>query len=84
MIEILVVRDPDGGDAIRVWRYGIEVTADADIIIVDAGRGYNYADWIEAADYSARGLTPAAAEAVRIAYADPPGRKYIDGFPEED
>ena len=88
MIEILVVRDPDSADDIRVWENGRELRTNADglyIAYVDAGAGYEYRDWVEMADAAvAEMVTDEVKVATRAAFDDPPGRKYIDGFPLED
>lgn len=86
MIEILVVRDPDSADEIRVWQDGVELRpGDYAEFYVDAGAGWEYEDWREAAEAADEGaMYPAVRVAVAAAYADPPGKKYIDGWPEED
>lgn len=90
-IEILVVRDPDSSNEIRVFIDGQLVTDEASsecrVIDIDAGAGYLIDDW----DDNARGtiqhllVDGASDEFVREVeqtYADPPGSKYIDGFTE--
>lgn len=84
MIEILVVRDPDMADEVTVWVDGVERTEDVIEIHVDAGAGYDFADWRENADGWARDerLSEACREAVVEAFLDPPGQRYIDDFKE--
>lgn len=88
MIEILVVRDPDNADEITVWRDGVEICGDDEVIVayVDAGAGYDFGDWRENADFWEKrdDLSDTFHEAVNEAYFDPPGRQYIDGFMELD
>lgn len=85
MIEILVVRDPDSYNEIRVWQNGIEVSDVVAIVSVDAGAGYDYEDWRDNAAAAQLVLSSDAARtACRYAYDDPPGKQYIDGWPDED
>lgn len=84
MIEVLVVRDPDMADEVTVWVDGIDVTLEAAIVQVDPGAGWDYEDWTAAAAGAvAMVASPAAREAIAAAYADPPGKSYIDGYPQE-
>lgn len=85
MIEILVVRDPDGGDEIEIWEDGQPVGfPQARVVVVDAGRGHDYDDWQETAKDAFENIfqSPKACRAAMAAFADPPGSKYIDGFPD--
>lgn len=85
-IEILVVRDPDSENDVRVWVDGRPAGhPDVVIIEVDAGAGWDYTDWVEsAAEASKLARSEAFRWAVDSAYADPPGRRYIDGMPDDD
>ena len=85
MIEILVVRDPDSSNGVQVWQDGDEVTGDCVVVHVDAGAGWDYADWRDNAGGAVAAMRSDAAKAavIRI-FEDPPGTKYIDGWPEED
>lgn len=83
-VEILLVRDPDGGTDLTVWIDGVRA-GDEDYLefVVDAGRGYTWDDWVEQATYDAAQAGSAEVKAaVLAAYADPPGLQYIDGWPE--
>ena len=88
MITVMVVRSPDYGDDIAVWDGDTEITNDktrVHIAYVDAGRGYDYADWIDGIDGELAAVphvVPRAALASVL--ADPPGKEYIDNWPEED
>lgn len=87
MIEILVVRDPDSDNQIEVWLDGDKLAwAEYTLIEVDAGRGYDYADWLDNVRHVLADpvMSTGFHAAVEAAYADPPGKKYIDGWPEED
>lgn len=83
-IEILVVRDPDMENDIRVFVNGQE--SDAPFVYdVDAGHGYTADDWVE--NYRHAQTWPGLSEGYRAwllaALADPPGREYIDGWGDE-
>lgn len=85
MIEVLVVRDPDMADQVTVWSNGVNVTAEIVIVQVDPGAGWDYEAWTEAGSNAIDMATsPAARAAIVAAYADPPGKAYIDGYPQED
>jgi hypothetical protein len=85
MIEILVVRDPDSADEITVWGNGFDITRECTVITVDAGAGWDYDDWRENAEAALATLSSdAACIAVDKAYADPPGREYIEDWPDEE
>lgn len=85
MIEILVVRDPESADDMTVWVDGVDVTNEAAFIYVDAGAGWDYEDWCEsAAAHLAWPLSPKVFLAAQAAYDDPPGKQYIENWPEED
>lgn len=82
-IEVLVIRDPDGDDAVQVWADGV-LAADAIITVVDAGRGWEFDDWARnACDAGLAATTPAARRAIFRAYLDPPGSEYIQGWPDD-
>jgi hypothetical protein len=79
VIEILVVRDPDGPNDVTVWLDGVDVTRDAYIVEVDAGAGWVFDEWMEAAlTAAADAKSRAARDAIRAAFASPPGPEYID------
>lgn len=83
-IEIISVRDPDGGTYIQTFVDGAELSAGVEIFEIDAGRGYEYSDWIEDLDSSLRAASSDAVRAaLREAYMDPPGKDYIDHWPED-
>lgn len=87
MIEILIVRNPDSANDVQVFRDGVDVTNDNDVYIVevDPGAGWTYEDWQESAKAAFEGGTwPKFRTAVMDAYCDPPGKQYIDNWPEED
>lgn len=80
-LEILVVRDPDGGTDITIWADGVNVTRQASVFTVDAGAGYDVADWIESTEHDLESTTHEAVhDAIRAARCDPPGSEHIDGW----
>lgn len=83
-IEVVIVRDPDGGTDTTLFFDGVELGPhDYEEYIVDAGRGYEYGDWIESRDWAAATASPAAAGLLRQCYDYPPGHQYIDGAPDD-
>ena len=82
-IELVIVRDPDGGTDATMFLDGAEL-ADTDVseYVIDAGRGHVYRDWIESRDCVVESASPAAAELLRASYDYPPGHQYIDGAPD--
>lgn len=87
MIEILVVHSSDYGNEIHVYVDGELVSPGDDLYIVevDPGAGWTYEDWQESAKAAfERGTWPKFRTAVYGAYADPPSREYITGWPEEE
>lgn len=92
-IEILHVRDPDGGCDHTVFVDGALVegwdvvdgewvkVGDLTVEDVDAGRGYTREDWEEnlQATRDAEGYSDAFRAACVEAMGDPPGGKYIEG-----
>lgn len=85
-LQLLVVRDPDGGVDIRAFHSGTEVTHDE--VVVDTGAGYDWAAWCHHRDQEiARAATysPLLEAAVRAAFDEPPGgRTYIGGKPDDE
>jgi hypothetical protein len=79
-IEILAIADPDGSTEHTVWVDGQRVDG-PDVYLIDAGHGYTYEDWRENAAYDIAQASAAAKGEIRVAYNNPPGRKYIEGWP---
>jgi hypothetical protein len=85
VIEILMIRDPDSNVSITVWNDGTDITDECLVVEVDAGAGWEHAEWLESAEATAASMASDTARyAVEAAYADPPGKRYIDGWPEDD
>lgn len=87
-VELVVVRDPDGGTNATMFLDGAELPAsDVEEYVVDAGWGHTYSDWIESRDDAVEAASPAAAALLRESYDYPPGHRYIedapDGWPTE-
>lgn len=81
-IEILHVRDPDGGCDHTVFVDGLAIEHPAlSVEDVDAGRGYTREDWDESTEWFLD-QHPSASEAFKAAVLaareDPPGGKYIE------
>lgn len=78
-IEVLTVRDPDGGIDVRMWIDGVETTDYAEEV-VDAGAGHMRSDWVERTLWIRNNeeLSPAFRTAAEIAREDPPGGQYIE------
>lgn len=75
-IELVVVRDPDGGTDVHTFYRGVPVSHTE--YIVDAGAGYSTEDWEEArAAYLAQASSEVVRAAVAEAMTDPPGAEYI-------
>jgi hypothetical protein len=82
-IEILVVRDPDGDTDLMIWIDG-QRTEQVDTYEVDAGRGYPYSEWRDARDYDVERASVNAKPMIAAAFDDPPGREYIEGWPDSE
>lgn len=78
-IEVLTVRDPDGGTYVTMFVDGVK-TDDYTEYDVDAGAGHMRSEWDEESrDIEADpDLTPAFKAAVLAARENPPGSKYIE------
>lgn len=88
-MDIVVVRDPDGGTDIHVFIDGEDTDwQTADLIInavtVDAGAGYDIADWSDSAETAANSVHPGARDAVLKLFNDPPGAEYIEGWADAE
>lgn len=82
-VEVVVVRDPDGGTNATLFLDGTELAAsDVEEYVVDAGRGAVYGDWIESRDDAVDAASPAAAALLRGSYDYPPGHQYVEDAPD--
>lgn len=59
-LELVVVRDPDGGTDVTVLVDGVQLD-DYDEYVIDAGRGYTFSDWTESREEAIASASPAAA-----------------------
>lgn len=86
-INLIVVRDPDGGVDIQVFADGTAVVGHGEVVI-DTGSGWNWEDWKAFRDgeiKAARKISPHYLAAVRDAFDSPPGgRDYIGGKPDDE
>lgn len=78
-VELLHVRDSDGGCYIEVWVDGHKVPFTEEN--VDPGRGHEVGDWYESIEYTARaeGYSPEFRAAALAAQVESLDSKYIDG-----
>ncbi|WP_405139287.1 hypothetical protein [Nocardia sp. NBC_01388] len=76
-VETVIVRDPDGPTAVRVFIDGVE--AQATNFTIDAGAGWTWEDWATARDTNLSAASPAAGKVLLKVYADPPGGEGIAG-----
>ncbi len=80
-LELVVIRDPDGGTDVTVFADGV-VIDDYDEYVIDAARGHTFGDWTESRAEAIASASPAAAAMLAASYDDPPGYQYIDGAPD--
>ena len=78
-VEVIVVRDPDASDDVSVLLDGYPAP-EASVVCIDAGAGWDVADWEAARDEALAGASPAAARLIAAAFNNPPGARYITGF----
>lgn len=76
-ITVLVIRDPDGPDDIRVY-CDDEPAEEPRTISVDAGAGWTGADWEQARLDALAGTTGSLRTAIAAAFAQPPGEEHIN------
>lgn len=86
-LELVITRDPDGGDEIDIYVDGVPV-AQTDIEVrtfhIDAGAGYSWDDWVDSrADDVAQASEPVARMLTELAL-DPPGEQYIEDMPDDE
>lgn len=80
LIEVLVVRDPDGPTTVTTAIAGTWAPErDVDVTHVDAGAGWEWTDWVEHRDQSLSTVSKALRERVVEAFDGPPGGGYITG-----
>lgn len=90
-VDVLTVRDPDGGTNVTVFIGGVPVR-EAVHHTIDAGAGWTYEDWqdsrasdlAEVANFLPRDQYAQLFSALVDAWDNPPGDKYIDGWGEDD
>ncbi|MGB7237817.1 MAG: hypothetical protein WBD41_17805 [Rhodococcus sp. (in: high G+C Gram-positive bacteria)] len=76
-VEVVSVRDPDGGTDVRVFVCGVEMPVRHHL--VDAGAGWEWDHWCEHRDEALSESSPAVREVLRAAFDDPPGGEYVEG-----
>ncbi len=80
-LEMVVVRDPDGGTDVTLFLDGV-VFDDVTEFVVDAGAGHTFGDWTEARDDAVAVASGAAAALLAASFDHPPGHRYIEGAPD--
>lgn len=82
-IEIIIVRDPDGGTYVHPFVDGVELPPDDFTeYVIDAGAGHTTAEWAGHRDEAIAAASPSVADRLRIEYNDPPGAgDIIGGWP---
>ncbi|MBP1054028.1 hypothetical protein J6397_28110 [Rhodococcus qingshengii] len=80
-LELVVVRDPDGGTEVTAFLGGQPYPATE--YVIDAGHGADWHGWKETRDANLAAASPAARAELLDAYDDPPGGEYIVGRERE-
>ena len=75
LVEVIVVRDPDGGTDVTVLIAGEQL--DADEYLVDAGAGWVWEDWAQHRDDCLASSSPKARQVLLEAFTEPPGGNYV-------
>ncbi|MEU8899474.1 hypothetical protein [Nocardia sp. NPDC048505] len=75
LVEVVVVRDPDGPNVAVVLVDGIRCPAVQ--FDIDAGAGWTWSDWKDARDVNLNAASPAARDALLDLYRLPPGGRYL-------
>lgn len=79
-IELVIVRDPDGGTYTNAGAFGAPVPDRlVSECVVDAGAGFEWDSWVEHRDAELAAASPRMRAVVADAFADPPGGKYVEG-----
>lgn len=81
-VEVITVRDPDGGTEVYVLVDGVEIEAVA--YDIDAGYGHDWEDWKGTRDANLAIASPAAEAILRKCYDNPPGSKYVMDKPDDE
>ena len=80
IVEVLVVRDPDGPTTVTTAVAGVAAEPlGVQEIHVDAGAGWQWEDWTQHRDEAIGGVSAALHDGVVAAFSDPPGGQYVDG-----
>ena len=80
-LELIIVRDPDGGNDVQAFLGGEPI--DATEYVIDAGSGIEWESWKETRDRNLAAASPQARAALIPAYDDPPGGSYVEGRDDE-
>jgi hypothetical protein len=80
-LEMVLVRDPDGGTDVTLFFDGVEFD-DFTEFVVDAGRGHSFSDWTESRDDAIAVASPAATALLAASFDYPPGHQYVEDAPD--
>ncbi len=79
LVEVLVVRDPDGPNTVTAAVAGVAAEPlGVQETHVDAGAGWQWEDWTQHRDEAIGGVSAALHDGVVAAFSDPPGGQYVD------
>ncbi|PCK23257.1 hypothetical protein [Rhodococcus qingshengii] len=74
-LELVIVRDPDGGTTVEAFLGGKPILATE--YVIDAGSGGDWEGWKETRDENLAAASPKVRTALLSAYDDPPGGNYV-------
>lgn len=80
-LELVVVRDPDGGTEVDAFLDGEPIIGTE--YTIDAGAGADWDGWKSTRDENLAAASPNVRSALIAAYDDPPGGQYIEGRENE-
>jgi hypothetical protein len=90
-LEIIIVRDPDGGTYVHPYVDGAELEHTQFVeYVIDAGAGHNFEDWIQKHDRSTTRRSPKPAPRSPSASASNttthpvPGKSWVAGHPDTE
>jgi hypothetical protein len=83
LVEVLIVRDPDGPTAVTTAVAGVAAAPlGVQETHVDAGAGWQCEDWTRHREQALQGASEVLYDAVVAAFSDPPGGQYVEGRDE--
>ena len=82
-VEVIVVRDPDGGIGTYVYIDGHPASITEEYTI-DAGSGWQWDEWREHRDRCLAAASPACRAELLDTFTDPPGGNYVEDRDDVD